>query len=133
MSVAPSWPTAGMSPDCARRMVAVMTLLRIHRHFDRRTGRNAITRRTFPRNAQWNSLHDFHKIARRIIGRQHREARARSTGQTLNAAFEFFAAEGVDADLCALTRLHRAHLRLFEVRDDIRRLRHELHDRLTGG
>src|SRR5207247_858660 len=75
--------------------------------------------RVHPGDANRHPLHHLDEVARGVVRGQQREARTGSAGEALHLAFELPAGVRVDRDLHRLPRLHRADLRLLEVRHQV--------------
>ncbi len=71
------------------------------------------------RDADGDALHDLGEIARRIVGRQQRELRARSRRDRGDDAGNHPPAEGIDGEVDLLPGSDRIELRLLEIGVDI--------------
>src|SRR5215208_3400818 len=84
-------------------------------------------------DADRNALHDLHVVARRVVGWQQAESRARCRGQTLNLSIERLITVGISTNRDGLARTDMLDLRLLEVRGDPYALeRNQRHHRLPG-
>src|SRR5579859_1447073 len=80
---------------------AVIRLVRLDRREDAHPGAQRVRRvdRVVEMNANRNPLHDLRVIARRVVGRQQRELRARRRRQALDMAAEMAALVRIDGDV----------------------------------